>query len=97
MDPRQRFVGFPILLLFLVTAGCAEFGGPTSGEPQGGESQPASRPLDSKQADRVGRIMVPLVGAMDHPRPLNQVRVAIIDDPHVNAAGAGDSSSPALL
>jgi len=33
--------------------------------------------------------MVPLVGAMDHPRPLNQVRVAIMDDPHVNAASAG--------
>jgi predicted Zn-dependent protease len=33
--------------------------------------------------------MVPLVRAMDHPRALNQVRVAIIDDPHVNAASAG--------
>lgn len=33
--------------------------------------------------------MVPLVGAMDHPRPLNQVRVGIMDDPHVNAASAG--------
>ena len=33
--------------------------------------------------------MVPLVGAMNHPRPLNQVRVAIMDDPHVNAASAG--------
>jgi predicted Zn-dependent protease len=26
---------------------------------------------------------------MNHPRPLNQVRVAIMDDPHVNAASAG--------
>jgi predicted Zn-dependent protease len=26
---------------------------------------------------------------MDHPRPLNQVRVGIMDDPHVNAASAG--------
>ena len=33
--------------------------------------------------------MVPLVGAMDHPRPLNRVRVGIMDDPHVNAASAG--------
>jgi predicted Zn-dependent protease len=33
--------------------------------------------------------MVPLVGATDHPRPLNQVRVRIMDDPHVNAANAG--------
>jgi predicted Zn-dependent protease len=33
--------------------------------------------------------MLPLVKAMNHPRPLNQVRVAIMDDPHVNAASAG--------
>jgi predicted Zn-dependent protease len=26
--------------------------------------------------------------AMDHPRPLNQVKVGIMDDPHVNAASA---------
>ena len=89
MNVCHRFVGLSILLLFLVTVGCAEFGGPTSGEPQGGETQPASRPLDAKQAERVARIMVPLVGVMDHPRPLNQVQVAVLDDPHVNAASAG--------
>jgi putative metalloprotease len=33
--------------------------------------------------------MAPLVTAMDHPRPLNQVKVGIMDDPHVNAASAG--------
>jgi len=33
--------------------------------------------------------MVPLAGAMNHPRPLNQIRVAIMDDPRVNAASAG--------
>jgi predicted Zn-dependent protease len=26
---------------------------------------------------------------MDHPRPLNQVKVAILDDPNINAASAG--------
>ncbi len=33
--------------------------------------------------------MAPLVAAMDHPRPLNQVRVGIMDDAHVNAASGG--------
>jgi len=33
--------------------------------------------------------MAPLVAAMDHPRPRNQVKVGIMDDPHVNAASAG--------
>jgi predicted Zn-dependent protease len=78
-----------LTLLLLGTAGCAEFGGAPSSEPQAEGSPPASRPLDAKQAERLGRIMVPLVGAMDHPRSLDQVRVAIMDDPHVNAASAG--------
>jgi putative metalloprotease len=78
------------LLLSLVTAGCAGLGGAPPGEPpQTGGTQPASRPLDAQQAERLRRIMVPLVGAMDQPRPLNQVRVGIMDDPHVNAASAG--------
>jgi predicted Zn-dependent protease len=33
--------------------------------------------------------MVPLIGVMDHPRPLNKVRVGVIDDPQINAASAG--------
>jgi len=82
----------PIAALFLLvlTGGCAGLGGAPSGKPsQTGGTQPASRPLDAQQAERLRRIMVSLVGAMDHPRPLNQVRVAIMDDPHVNAASAG--------
>jgi putative metalloprotease len=46
-------------------------------------------PLDAQQAERIRRIMGPLVAAMDHPRPLNQIKVGIMDDPHVNAASAG--------
>jgi predicted Zn-dependent protease len=33
--------------------------------------------------------MVPLIRAMDNPRPLNQVQVGIVDDPSINAASAG--------
>ena len=33
--------------------------------------------------------MAPLVRAMDHPRPLDQVKVGIMDDPHINAASGG--------
>jgi predicted Zn-dependent protease len=78
------------LFLFVLTGGCAGLGSAPSREPtQTGGTQPASHPLDAQQAERLRRIMVPLVGAMDHPRPLNQVRVGIMDDPHVNAASAG--------
>ena len=78
------------LFFSLVTAGCVGLGGTPTREPtQTRGTQPASRPLDAQQAERVRRIMLPLVGAMEHPRPLSQVRVAIWDDPHVNAANAG--------
>lgn len=50
---------------------------------------PATRPLSTDQAVRLQRLMVPLVKAMNNPKPLNQVQVAVIDDPAVNAANAG--------
>jgi predicted Zn-dependent protease len=77
-------------VLFVLTGGCAGLGGAPSAEPsQKGGTQPASRLVDAQQAERLRRIMVPLVKAMNRPLPLNQVRVAIMDDPRVNAASAG--------
>ena len=82
-----------VLILLLLAAGCAGVGGAPPGGPPptqtGGSSQPAPHPLDAQQAERIRRIMAPLVSAMDHPRPLNQIKVGIMDDSHVNAASAG--------
>lgn len=33
--------------------------------------------------------MLPLVQRMDHPLPLNQVKMTVIVDPHINAANGG--------
>lgn len=52
-------------------------------------SEPSPRKLDAREAQRLARVMSPLIRAMDHPRPLDQVRVGIMDDPHINAASAG--------
>jgi predicted Zn-dependent protease len=87
---RMRTQLIVALVLFVLTGGCAGLGGAPSAEPsQKGGTQPASRLVDAQQAERLRRIMVPLAGAMNHPRPLNRVRVAIMDDPRVNAASAG--------
>jgi predicted Zn-dependent protease len=51
--------------------------------------EPSTRPLDRAEAQRLQRVMAPLVRVMDHPRPLDQVKIAIMDDPHINAASAG--------
>lgn len=80
------------ILIFLLAAGCAGVGGAPPSEPQPtrtGGSQPAPHPPDALQAERIRRIMAPLVAAMDRPRPLNQVKVGVMDDSRVNAASAG--------
>jgi predicted Zn-dependent protease len=64
-------------------------GTPTSGPPSAATPAPRTTTVDAVQAERVKRIMVPLIQAMDHPRPLNQVKVGVIDDPQINAASAG--------
>jgi predicted Zn-dependent protease len=81
-----------LIILLLLASGCAGVGGAPPGGPQPtqtGGSQPAPHPLDAQQAERIRRIMAPLVSAMDHPRPLSQIKVGVMDDPHVNAASAG--------
>jgi predicted Zn-dependent protease len=55
----------------------------------GTASQPSGRRVDSQTAQRVSRIMIPLLKAANKPRPLDQVKVGVIDDDAINAASAG--------
>ena len=69
-------------MLPLLVAGCAGIGNAPPGTPQPtqtGRTQPAPHPPDPQQAERIRRIMASLVAAMDPPRPLNQVKVGIMD------------------
>jgi putative metalloprotease len=52
----------------------------------------SARQLDPRQAERLQRAMAPLIQAMNNKRPLNTVKVGIMDDSHINAANAGDST-----
>jgi len=84
-------------VLGVLTSACALQSSPAPGDPEAGRGpapsqasrQPSRRALDPQEAQRLQRVMAPLVRAMDHPRPLDQVKVGIMDDPHVNAASAG--------
>ena len=51
---------------------------------------PSSRTVSAQDAERLQRLMAPLIRAMNNPRPLNQIKVGIMDDPRVNAANAGN-------
>ena len=53
------------------------------------EARRPARRIDPRQAERLQRVMVPLLRAMDKPRPPNQVRIGIVDDSNINAANAG--------
>ena len=55
----------------------------------GKQSAPEGRQLDPQQAERLRTLMTPLLQKMDRPIPLDQVRIGLMDDSHINAANAG--------
>jgi predicted Zn-dependent protease len=50
---------------------------------------PSPRQIDARQAERLQRVMTPLIKNMNHPLQLNKVRLTLLEDPQVNAANAG--------
>ena len=74
-------------------SGCAvetsSGGSSPSGPPAASAPSQKTVRLDPAQAERIRGTMVPLIQAMNHPRPLNKVKVAVVDDPEINAASAG--------
>ncbi len=94
-----RGLGAALVVLGTAIAGCAGLVGSsdsaspststTTRAPSSTTPSTTARPVDSAQVQRLQRVMTPLVKAMDHPLPLNQVKVGIMDDSHINAASAG--------
>lgn len=77
-----------------MAAGCAGVIGDSgsASPPRTSDRAPAAsgRPVDPQQAQRLQRVMTPLIKAMDNPVPLSQVKVGILDDGSINAASAGN-------
>ena len=82
----------PALGLVLVLAGCAmdtSQAPPGSPEPTASRGpRPSTRQVDPRIAERLQRVMVPLIQHMNHPLQPGEVRVGILDDPQINAANA---------
>jgi predicted Zn-dependent protease len=77
-------------LVFVLAAGCAvETASPPSPSPSRKSPEASAKPLDPSQTARLQGIMVPLLRAGNKTRSLKQVRVAVIEDPNINAANAG--------
>ena len=84
------------LLVMTLAAGCAvQTSGQADRQPQpqpqptAGKPTPSSKKVDPAVVERLQRVMLPLVAKMNKPLPANQVKVGIMDDPHINAASAG--------
>src|SRR5262245_6540522 len=76
-------------------------GGCVEGQAQAPQPQPQQRPqqqsqapqaaakVDPAQVERLKAIFPPLLAKMNNPVPLNQVKIGILNDSHINAANAG--------
>lgn len=94
MRSWRKSVGMPVVCLLLGMAllgGCAaiETSSPPSPRTESPPPPTQTTKIDASQAERLKRIMVPLIRAMDHPRPLDQVKIGVLDNPQINAASAG--------
>ena len=83
------------LAVILLASGCAmQSTGPTQRQPQpqptAGNPAPSSKKIDPAVAERLKNVMLPLVAKMNNPIQSKQVKVGIMDDPHINAASAGN-------
>jgi Zn-dependent protease with chaperone function len=89
------------LVAAILLGGCAfetASTAPTSGRtsestgpaPAGKPPTASQKTVDPAQVERLKKVMIPLLQAMDKPKPSSQVKVGIIDDPSINAANAGN-------
>jgi beta-barrel assembly-enhancing protease len=78
------------VLLLACAGGCAV---QTTSTPPRSPSQtaraPSVKPLDPSQAERLQRIMIPLLRAGDRTGSLKEIRVGVVEDQNINAANAG--------
>ena len=83
------------LVIMMLAAGCAvqSSGQADRGQPQpqpsAGAPAPSNKKVDPAVVERLQGVMIPLMAKMNRPLQPNQVKVGIMDDPHINAASAG--------
>src|SRR6266404_8002775 len=84
------------LVVVALAAGCAV---QTSGQadrrqpqpqPTAGAPTPSTKKVDPAVVERLQRVMLPLMAKMNKPLSAKDVKVGIMDDPHINAASAGN-------
>jgi Zn-dependent protease with chaperone function len=90
----ERYLRLQLAIAVGITAllAACSLNGPSRAPEQAKTAKQAEKgagQLDATQAERIRRIMVPLIQNMKNPVPLNEVRLTVVDDPAINAANAG--------
>lgn len=78
--------------MFVMLAGCVLDTAPPPSR-RGPVERSASSSYDRvnpREADRLRQVMIPLLRAMDHPCPRENVQIAVSSDSEINAANAGN-------
>ena len=91
-------VGLALALLLGGCAGVTSSSGGSASPPSSSKdstrppSSPtaSAKPVSGAQAERLKRVMLPLIQAMNRPLDVSKVKVGIMDDEHINAASAGN-------
>ena len=91
---KQRTAIAALLLAGVTFSACVAVGPPPSRRaPRDEYSSPSpsysSRRVDPQDAERLRRVMVPLLRAMDRPCRLEEVRVGVLNQSEINAGNAG--------
>ncbi len=82
-----------LALALSVFAGCALDTLPSQSTRPSPERRSASRSYgraSARETDRLRDVMIPLIRAMDHPCPLDDVQIGISSDSDINAGNAGN-------
>ena len=90
MEPKNLQKSLGALMVALLLVGWA-MDSPSQERrtPQDTRRSQSAQRVDPKDAERLERVMVPLLRAASKSRNLKEVRVGIIADPNINAANAG--------
>lgn len=87
----RALTGACAALLLVGCAGPTTTSGPApSPTPTASRPTATGRPVEARDAERLRRLMVPLIQAMNNPRQLSNIKVGIMDDSRINAANAGN-------
>ena len=83
------------LVVMILASGCAvQSAGPAESPrqppPTAGNPTSSTKKVDPVIVERLQRVMIPLVTKMNNPRSPGEIKIGIMDDPHINAASAGD-------